>query len=115
MTFGEALLNGSSDGIRSSQRCSESFSCEEKYSRTSKLTFPLTAPVFFSAGGALDLAEAPLPLGFSAALPFDFSGGAVFTTGSGLEGVSAAALSGRSSLYCSFLSRRKACLQPSSL
>src|SRR5229473_1196172 len=42
-TFGEALLKGSSDGMRSSQRCSESFSCEEKYSLTSKPTFPFAA------------------------------------------------------------------------
>src|SRR5229473_692189 len=106
MTFGDALLKGSSDGMRSSQRCSESFSCEEKYSRTSRLTFPLGADAGFSLGASLDLAEAALPLFFSAALPLDFTGGAVFATGSGLDAVSAAVLSGRSSLYCSFLSRR---------
>src|SRR6266852_1386338 len=87
-TFGEALLNGSSDGMRSSQRCSYNFSCEEKYSRTSRLTFPFAAGDGFSAGG-LALAESALPLVFSAALPFDFSGGAVLAADSGLEALTA--------------------------
>src|SRR3979490_2036113 len=99
--------------MRSNQRCSESFSCEEKYRRTRRLTFPLAAGDGFSGGGALDLAEVALPLVFSAAFPLDFSGGGALTAGSGLEGVSVAALSGRSNLYCNFLSRRNACFQPS--
>src|SRR5258707_14053963 len=82
MTFGEALLNGSSDGMRSSQRCSESFSCEEKYRRMSRLTFPLGA-AGFSAGGALDLADAAFPLAFSAGLALDFSRGADGAAGFG--------------------------------
>src|SRR5712691_10713509 len=115
MTFGVALLNGSSDGMRSSQRCSESFSCEEKYSRTSRLTFPLAAGDVFSLDASLDLGEDALALVSSAAFPFDFSAAAALATGSGLGGASPTALSGRSSLYCNFLSRRKACLQPSNL
>src|SRR5213080_1053182 len=116
MTFGDALLNGSSDGMRSSHRCSESFSCEEKYSLTSKPTLPLTVAADFFAAGALDLAEAALPLAFSADFPLDLTGAAFASgSGSGLLTVSTPALSGRSSLYCNFLSRRKACLQPSSL
>src|SRR5258705_12447337 len=97
MAFGDALLKGSSDGMRSSQGCSESFSCEEKYRRTSRLTFPLAAAAAFSGGGALDLAETSLALVFSAALPLDFSGGAPFAAVSDLETGSAGALSGGSS------------------
>src|SRR5438034_7319254 len=101
--------------MRSSHRCSESFSCEEKYSLTSKPTLPLAAAAGFSAGDALGFAEAAFPLAFSAAFPLDFSAAGDFGAGSGLERVSMPALSGRSSLYCNFLSSRKAWRQPSSL
>src|SRR5258707_6415048 len=50
----------------------------------SRLTFPLGA-AGFSAGGALDLADAALPLAFSAGLALDFSRGADGAAGSGLE------------------------------
>src|SRR5437660_12082407 len=50
--------------MRSSQRCSDSFSCVEKYSLTSKPTFPLAAAAVFPAAGWLDLAEASLPWSF---------------------------------------------------
>src|SRR5258707_3341382 len=101
--------------MRSSQRCSESFSCEEKYRRTSRLTFPFAAGDGFSAGGALALEEAALPLAFSAAFPLDFSRRALFATSPGSECVSAAAPSGRASLGFNFLSKAKARLQPSQL
>src|SRR5438093_1426480 len=94
--------------MRSSHRCSESFSCEEKYSLTSKPTLPLAAAAGFSAGDALGFAEAAFPLAFSAAFPLDFSAAGDFGAGSSLERVSMPALSGRSSLYCKFLSSRKA-------
>src|SRR5258707_8419412 len=80
----------------------------------SRLTFPLGA-AGFSAGGALDLADAALPLAFSAGLALDFSGRADGAAGSGLGSAPAGAPSGRASLYWGFFSKREACLPPSNL
>src|SRR5713226_7957212 len=99
--FGEALLNGSSAGMRSSQRCSESFSWPEKYRRTNSFTGPLFS---FSASsdldGDLDFDFAFAGLGFSA-----LARSALATASLVASGCS------RSSLYWSFLSRRKVCFQ----
>src|SRR2546423_2638798 len=87
--------------MRSTQRCSESFSCPEKYRRTISFVLPLLSPVV-----APDLAFA-LGLALSI-LAFSGFGGSGFS-------VSEAVFSLRSSLNWSFLSSRKACLQRSSL
>src|SRR5258706_15251885 len=98
--------------MRSSQRCSESFSCEEKYRRMSRLTFPLgAAGTGFSAGDALDLADAALPLAFSAGLALDFSGGADGAAGLGLESAAGGGLLGRFTLFWGVFFWREACFQ----
>src|SRR5262249_10033771 len=99
MIFGDALLKGSSEGIRASQRCSESFSWAEKYSRTNSPTLPSTVASGLVLADSLDLLAA-LEAPFAAVFPFDFSLGAAFSTAGGFAVLSAAALSSRSILYC---------------
>src|SRR6266446_6825345 len=96
MIFGEAPLKGSSEGIRSTQRCSESFSYEEKYSRISKPTLPL-AGAGFSAAASLALAFV-FAADFAAVFVLDFAPGAGLSEASGFVEASSVALSGRSSL-----------------
>src|SRR6266705_646304 len=96
MILGEAPLKGSSEGIRSSQRCSESFSYEEKYSRISKPTLPL-AGAGFSAAASLALAFV-FAADFVAVFVLDLAPGAGFSAASGFAEACAGVISGRSSL-----------------
>src|SRR5256885_8147181 len=90
--------------MRSSQRCSESFSCPEKYRRTMSFVLPLLAPA-----AALDAA-------FAFGLVLSTLAFSAFGSDFGCSGsASAAAVSPRSSLNWSFLSSRKASFQRSSL
>src|SRR5215831_6730498 len=99
MIFGDALLKGSSDGIRASQRCSESFSWEEKYSRTSKPTLPFTAASGFVSADSLALLDALAAVFAEAfAFPLGFSAGPGFWAGDVIAG-SVPASSSRSILY----------------
>src|SRR6266567_637323 len=97
MIFGDAPLKGSSEGIRSSQRCSESFSYEEKYSRISKPTLPLAGVGCSAAAASLALAFV-FVADFAAVFVFDFAPGAGLSEASGFVEASSVALSGRSSL-----------------
>src|SRR5260370_37572872 len=96
MILGEAPLKGSSEGIRSSQRCSESLSCIEKYSRMSKPTLPL-AGAGLSAAGLLALAFV-FAADFAVVFVLDLVLGAGLSAASGFAEASSGALSGRSSL-----------------
>lgn len=68
MICGEALLNGSSEGMRSNQRCSESFSCDEKYSRTNSVTLRPSEMASASSFASSCFPDCGLALGFPAEL-----------------------------------------------